>query len=198
MTSDCQTTIALAQIIVRGLLLSLVSAGGMVSIYFGWRLYQSAVLSQVEGEFSGHSLKVKLSAASPGVFLAAFGAYLLFSVSQHRWEDKEIIEPPVRPSAMTMAQHLGVWRVEYPAESSPPACVCPSSQDCLMKRTVIRSWIGGTSEYTAATLKEDLASIRVSLERITPTGPDEQTLKIKATQALVRLESAADESGKRQ
>ena len=61
---DCQSTIEFAQIVVRGVLLALVSVGGMVSIYFGWRLYQSAILSQVEGEFSTQSLKFKLSAAS--------------------------------------------------------------------------------------------------------------------------------------
>lgn len=200
MDADCQSTIEFAQIVVRGLLLALVSVGGMISIYFGWRLYQAAILSKVEGEYSGPNLKFKLSAASPGVFLAAFGAYLLLSVAQHRWIETETREEPLaRPSALTAAPWSFVQRVQHRAEASLPSCNCPPKQECLLaKSTKGKVWIGGTSEVTDTSLNEDLTSIRVVLERVTPVDRAERTRHLKATQALARLEAAAAEaSGER-
>lgn len=193
---DCQSTIEFAQIVVRGVLLALVSVGGMVSIYFGWRLYQSAILSQVEGEFSTQSLKFKLSAASPGVFLAAFGAYLLLSVSQHRWHEQEVHEAIAKPSAWSSKLLSGFHRTDYrPEQPVQQSCSCPPKQECLLaKTTKVKDWMGGANDVTTHSLKEDLSAIRSVLEGISPNGSTERLRLVKATQALARLEAAAIEA----
>lgn len=197
MVADCDTTIELARIAVRGVALAMVSAGGILCVYFGFRLYQSAVLSRVTGELSGLNLKVKLSAASPGVFLAAFGAYLLFTVSQHRWIEQETEERAVQASASQATPRASVWQVQHssPAAPAAPTCACPPRQKCLLyKTTRVTSGIGGTSEVDAAALNEHLAAIRAHLERITPVQQAERIRHVKATQALMQLEAIVAEA----
>lgn len=195
MPPDCLSTIQFAQIAVRGSALLLVSIGGMVCIYLGWRLYQSAMSSAVAGELSVQGLSLKLSAASPGVFLAAFGAYLLFSVAQHRFLDKSHEEEAAAPSAHgSTVEHTTHWMAAQAATPpAAPSCTCPAQRECLLvrKKTSETSYIGGSADATLATLREDLSSMRALLANMTPSDQAERIRQVKATQALARLEALA-------
>lgn len=198
MQTDCLATIQFAQIVIRGLALLLVGIGGMVCIHLGGRLYLSAISSKVAGELSTQGLRVKLSAASPGIFMVAFGAYLLVTVAQHRFQDKrteEIVEMPnAHGSAVEAAPG---WMSAHAAQPPAPAeCTCPPQRACLLssKKTSETSYIGGAPEATQKTLREDLSSLRTLLEHTTPTDQTERIRLVKATQALVRLETLAKQA----
>jgi hypothetical protein len=107
--NDCGIPIELAQIFVRCVLLFMVSIGGCLSIFLGWRLYKDSIISKVDGEFNAGDIKIRISAAGPGIVLAGFGAYLLLSVSQHRFESTTEI---ARPQSQAMPGN-SYSRLEY-------------------------------------------------------------------------------------
>lgn len=104
---ECSLSTDYAQILVRGFLLTMVSSGGMLCIYLGWCLYKQAIVSKTTGTVEVSSFKLRFSAGSPGVVLAAFGAYLLFSVAQHRFESET--------AAPAMAGAAAYWHQPLPA-----------------------------------------------------------------------------------
>jgi hypothetical protein len=56
-------------------------AGGILCIYFGWKLYRDGIASAVESEMQhGDQWKFTLKALGPGVFFAAFGMWILVTV----------------------------------------------------------------------------------------------------------------------
>lgn len=210
MSVDCQNTVALAEIVVRGLLLSLVSLGGMLSIYLGWRLYTKALTSQTSGEVSWAKFRVKLSAASPGVFLAAFGAFLLYTTSTHRFEatsKQEQLVPmpshglpsdgdPLRPRRVLLQ---GLAPGERPTASARPgplpgavAAPAPGCQ-CLISRTTVETTVrrlGGSNEVTLEALQADVEAIRQGLRmvRLRPDASLEETVRqANAARSLDRI-----------
>jgi hypothetical protein len=75
------SSIDLAVVIFRGLVLVIAALGGCMSIYLGWKLYKDGLLSNVDGSFkSNNGWKISLSSAGPGVFFAAFGMWLLVTL----------------------------------------------------------------------------------------------------------------------
>ena len=93
---------------------------GIFSIYLGWSLYRDRVASKTGGELSLRELKLTLTAAGPGVFLALFGAYLLVSIVNHKVDLSSSNTPATLPKATLGAagpsSHL--LPVAFPAVSS--------------------------------------------------------------------------------
>lgn len=196
MSIDCQSGNALAEIIVRGLLLSLVCIGGMLSIYLGWRLYAQALSSETAGEISWATFKVKLSAASPGVFLAAFGAFLLYSTSTHRFElsFKQEQVSPTSHSVLIEGQVQPFLKVQDASTGDRQAKKADgSSCDCLLSKSTTE-WtirrLSGSDEVTVQTLQEDVMAIQrgLALVKLTPEANAEDTATIgKAVRSVDRL-----------
>ena len=72
--------------ITRGSVLLICAFAGVLSIYLGWRLYREAVVSKTSGLLEFKGLRFRLIAAGPGVFLVAFGAWLLVHLVDHPLE----------------------------------------------------------------------------------------------------------------
>lgn len=65
----------------RGINMMLVTLGGILSIYLGWKLYRDGIASSVESEMQhGDKWKFTMKALGPGVFFALFGMWILVTV----------------------------------------------------------------------------------------------------------------------
>lgn len=65
----------------RGINMMLVTLGGLLSIYLGWKLYRDGIDSAVESEMQhGDNWKFTMKALGPGVFFALFGMWILVTV----------------------------------------------------------------------------------------------------------------------
>jgi hypothetical protein len=211
---DCNSNIEIAQILIRGALLLTVSAAGIFSIYLGWRLYRDAVVSKTIGAIEAPSFKLRFSAASPGVVLAGFGAYLVLAVAQHRFET-ETAAPIATKSSMS-SSHPGVCRSldapstrysHQPVERTSGAYVVlaqaptgasaikPTQEpfECaLWKRKT--KYLGGANGSGAAGLDNDLAKIIGLVDASPSTTDEERRSKRRALQVLGDLRVLAADS----
>jgi hypothetical protein len=65
----------------HGINMMIVTLGGVLSIYLGWRLYRDGIASAVESEMQhGENWKFTLRSLGPGVFFALFGMWILVTV----------------------------------------------------------------------------------------------------------------------
>lgn len=87
-----------ALVFFRGTVLIACSAGGIMSIYLGWRLYKDSMLARTEGSAHFGNMKFRLISAGPGIFFAAFGMWLLTTLAQQQvqLDDKDSIRSPVK------------------------------------------------------------------------------------------------------
>jgi hypothetical protein len=96
----------------RAAILLLCTVGGLLCIYLGWRLYKDVILVSARGEMEAPGFKFKLASGGPGIFLVAFGIWLLLSMSNRTL----ILEDSgnVKPTAMqSNSPHLsGFIRVQ--------------------------------------------------------------------------------------
>ncbi|HEX4507171.1 MAG TPA: hypothetical protein VH722_15685 [Alphaproteobacteria bacterium] len=82
--------IDLATVIFRGSVLAIVALGGCMSIFLGWKLYKDGLLSHVQGSLKQRNgWNISLSSAGPGVFFAAFGMWLLITLTNRDMGIKE-------------------------------------------------------------------------------------------------------------
>jgi hypothetical protein len=158
----------MALVLVRGLILVVAALGGCLSIYLGFRLYRDGMASQVAGEMSHTGgWRLRLTAAGPGVFFAAFGAWLLVHVADkpmvNEVESSAVVAAPApeapAPAATKGAfsrpadneAHLILAQVvqKAPAQAAPPPYVC-----YLRTKRTARLFDGNS--LTAERLRNDL------------------------------------------
>jgi hypothetical protein len=87
--------------VLRMLERQMIVAGGILAIFLGYRLFRLAHVS----EDSSGKIKTKLfeftaSKVGPGVFFAAFGAWVLYSAMTTRIDISTSTQPQVRASAL--------------------------------------------------------------------------------------------------
>jgi hypothetical protein len=72
----------------------IVAAGGIASIYWGYKLFSSSSLSNNSGgTFKSRFFTVTMTKVGPGVFFALFGAYILISDLNSQIDYKEVTAP---------------------------------------------------------------------------------------------------------
>lgn len=78
----------------RGINMMLVTLGGLLSIFLGWKLYRDGITSAVESEMQhGDKWKVTMKALGPGVFFALFGMWILVTVINKEVSTESRTEP---------------------------------------------------------------------------------------------------------
>ncbi len=206
----CYQLIELAQISVRGLLMLLVSIGGFLSIYLGWRLYMNAIISSVSGELDTGKIKIRFAAAGPGIILAAFGAWLLTSVAQHRFVVSHEKEKAVTyrdeyslkafpqktnntltqksPNETEKATYIKATVLSEGKESTPiPKC------QCLVYQKRAYSYSSGGSEIREGSIKDGI-EIAIREIRDSPIGSEKiMSDRGKALAILLHIKSALDD-----
>lgn len=201
METACQSNIEVTQIIVRAILLTMVSAGGILCIYLGWRLYKDSIISKVTGEFSRGDLKLKITSACPGILLAAFGSYLLFTVAQHRFTINTSIPIPRSSSAQwsehgaTSTQNLRS-KLNYlltVADRPPPVCEAPArciktdpNVQCFVQyRTTVN--VSGNRMPTVDEFSQELGPIKSLIAKLEPKDDADRNTSRRAIRTLDSL-----------
>jgi hypothetical protein len=93
-------------LIFRGITLLLVTFGGILCIYLGWRLYRDGINSAVNSEFSkGEQWKITLRSAGPGVFFALFGMGILVWIV-HNQTEIQTLEPEPAEQGLNVGSGL--------------------------------------------------------------------------------------------
>jgi hypothetical protein len=208
---DCQNIIPLAQILARVIMMSFVSLGAILSIYWGWHLYKNGVQSAVSGEVESRGIALKFVSAGPGIVLAGFGAWLLSTVAAHpAFEYKakvqgqtSAIDSPM--GQVTQGRFMTVAAANKQASDSKaidtkpaaldsktaPACTCRA----FITETNIKS-MGGTAKASPSN-EEILQSLEAALAAIRGAQVPGSTIASHTSRTLESLEYlrelAADE-----
>ncbi len=98
MDSDNFMLLQLFAVGARSVVLVIAALAGTLCLYLGWKLYKDAVVSRTGGALETSSFKVKLAAASPGVFFVAFGTFLLVTLVNKPYKvelDQDSCAPPI-------------------------------------------------------------------------------------------------------
>ena len=74
----------------RAVILVIAALAGVMCIYLGWRLIFEGIKAKTQLELSHASLKVSLSASTPGIFFVLFGIGLLIYSVQNRIDIQDI------------------------------------------------------------------------------------------------------------
>ncbi len=126
--------LSLAQLLVRLFMMTFVSIGAILSINWGWRLYRDCIVSRTSGELQSQSIKLKFSAAGPGVLLAAFGAWLLSLVATHQFSVETTT--PTKPTAHIVAGRFIKAQANATGTTSTVAANSKGAKEC--ERCAIR------------------------------------------------------------
>lgn len=140
----------------RGINLMLVTLGGILSIYLGWRLYRDGIVSAVESEVRhGDKWKFAMKALGPGVFFALFGMWILVTVigkevsTESRGEPVEVEEVSGdAPDADKAAALDKAPEVDVNAGTKTPA-----SGDAAPAAKKVSFWLGLIPQAQAQTVK---------------------------------------------
>ena len=127
---DPEVLLSVTQLLVRLFLMTFVSVGAILCINWGWRLYRECVVSRTSGELQSQNIKLKFTAAGPGVLLVAFGAWLLSLVATHQFsvetstsmKPTAYLESVPKPSNSLFADYK-YWKMgeaAVPPPSVPP------------------------------------------------------------------------------
>lgn len=137
----CDQLIDIILAIGRVTVLILGTLGGIFSIYLGWNLYKDTVRSKTSSELTFKSLRLVLVASGPGVFLAVFGTYLLYSITMQRLdlgvETQRTLPHPsaARPSAAFDSIQPKLMPVAG-IENSKPAVNLPTPSNAAADCTI--------------------------------------------------------------
>ena len=155
--------------ITRASILVIAALAGILCIYLGWRLYKDAVISKSKGELEGTGFKVSITTASPGIFLAAFGIWLLLSIVNRPLvvESQTGQSPSAKPPSSQSPPSLSTPPFAFlDARAAEPAKKKPSRgpEDCLVtwKRTEFYGGQGGslTKESFRSAITESIGAIQ--------------------------------------
>lgn len=173
----------------RGIVLIVAALAGTLSIYLGWKLYRDAVVSPTKGEAHFRGLTLHL-AGGPGVFLAAFGSWLLVHLAHVQLE--MIDTPQARTSLSSVAK--GAFLTV--ATAADPPTKDPVRRDCIVPARVRRLFGGAaapTPEQVSGALDtaiKDLQDIeRGRLRR----GEDKDMKRLEALHMLIEMKESLEE-----
>lgn len=183
--SQVDTVFALA----RGGVLIIAAIAGIVCIYLGWRLYNDAVVSKSKGEFQGGGLRFTLTAASPGVFLVAFGIWLLITLV-NRTATLEHTEENVRKEKPT-AMQSGVLKMAA-AKKLPVT----EEQPCILRRKTTRVLFSGGEVLNATHIEDAMRQSISGLTRAGDYGVTDITERAALIGTLQIIREAANENRK--
>jgi hypothetical protein len=177
-TSLVETILAIGRVTV--LILGMLS--GTFTIYLGWKLYRERVVSRSVGELNFKDLRIALTAAGPGVFLALFGAYLLVTVINRPLDLSQSLAPEAVESDSSEQKTnstapVGVEPQFFLTSSTSPAKPLANAQNrCLIFRRTITLY-SGDREITAADADSSLeVAFRVLHDRQASLPADSQEL----------------------
>jgi hypothetical protein len=157
MQADPTANIDLAMVVIRGIVLIVAALGGVLSIYFGWKLYRDGLASAVSAEASrNNSWAFKMRAVGPGVFFALFGAALLVYLTRQEMAIQSATDPPAEivpvpakqltsagprvPMATPQAQSAAA---PLPAVSAAEPRPTPGRPACRCQTRIIRRFSDG-------------------------------------------------------
>lgn len=143
---NCADLIDAILAIGRVTVLSLGMFAGTLTIYLGWRLYREGVTSRSQGELTFKNLRVALTAAGPGVFLALFGSYLIWSIVSQPLVLKSRISAPANarfdshflPSTESQVPTLRL----LPVQATATTTAAPNCAKCVITETEKRLFTG--------------------------------------------------------
>lgn len=180
--------------------MAFVSVGAILSIYWGWRLYTECIASRVSGELHSKSLRFKFTAASPGVLLAAFGAWLLSLVATHPFslESSSSLQRPTSLSTRS-ERSVGAFAIEnrssFQMVVDTPRANAPQNpqkcDECILKKIVIKNMDG---REVAPSATEIADAIDVSIAKLRAdhnTSGSSRDNAVTALQTLTYLREAA-------
>ena len=173
---DPEVLLSVVQLCVRLFLMTFVSIGAILCINWGWRLYRDCVVSRTSGELQSQNMKLKFTAAGPGVLLVAFGAWLLSLVATHQFSVET--STPTKPTAYiesfpkaqnSQTADYRFWKtneVANPTVSVPPPQDLAKSERCAVRRFASRNMDGNawepTSQEIQSAIETSMAAVRAS------------------------------------
>jgi len=170
----------------RVIVLVLGMLSGTFTIFLGWRLYRDGVVSRAKGELTFKDLRIALTAAGPGVFLALFGAYLLWLIVSQPLEliDRTATPAPTKYSsagAPRSEQYSNSFIVRVQASSPQP----PSPRCVIHERT--RRLMTGADARTPDQIFDALNIASGTLETRAATAADsEEARRLRQSVAVLR------------
>ncbi|MDP1956253.1 MAG: hypothetical protein Q8K71_17455 [Polaromonas sp.] len=128
---------------------------GALSIYLGWRLCQSKVISDTSTEIMWKSWRVALT-AGPGIFLAVFGAAIVAWIVSQQLDlsTQQSIQSTVSITPRTQGRLLLVQNDAVPIP-----------QNCIIRSRTRRLYDGDTTGPKAEDIKEALDRSVATLSR---------------------------------
>lgn len=172
----------------RGAVLLISAIGGVLAIYWGWRLYCDSVVSQTSGEAKFKGITLKMVAAGPGVFLAGFGAWLLVHVVNNQLEITDATRART-PTTYEIYDTPRLMPVQAPTTQSPTKC------ECILERSHKSKLFSGEQEgLTRESVQLALDTAIEELLRVEknfPTNSDSRAHKL--SEAIDVLQTMRDE-----
>ncbi len=130
--------------ITRAVVYIIATAGGVLSVYLGYRLYMHGVESAVSGSASHSGWSGTLRSTGPGVFLVLFGAAILATVifSKAEFATEESVENGALSGLLTAPAHAAVRAaVAAPGNTSSRQTRQTggkTAKDCIVERRVTK------------------------------------------------------------
>lgn len=169
-------------ILASGRVLVLVSGmvSGMICIYLGYRLYGEGIKSKSTGEFSFNSIKIAITAASPGIFLALFGSYLMVTIIHKQLElhQKQYSEQAPYPSTSTEksdSEKSFLLKTQGNANEQRRDCRCLIRE---IKKSLFSGSQGLTPDAAETSLTVAIETLETEIER---TTSHEKVIRYRAT-----------------
>jgi hypothetical protein len=147
----------------RGIVLVGCAIGGILSIYLGWRLYADSMLAKTEGTAHFSNMRFRLVSAGPGVFFAAFGMWLLVSLSKQTVQLNDQVGLPANSGSTQAVPSPSGFSQMPPALSQPrflrvqaSSNQINSSNTCLVRKRS-RSFFVGDQKINPKEISDDLS-----------------------------------------
>ena len=201
--TTCEAAVLIA-VIARALVLLVASLGALICIYLGWRLYKDAVISRSEGTLEGAGWKLTLTAASPGLFLIAFGIWLLISLVNRTTSIEQSVSTATERKAdwkatlLTSSATAASSRLPSATSATtedasqgtlkPPSssCQCP----CPLKSTKI-AFFPGTRPLDAPRIRDAMRKSIKAITRARDNAIPDVSDRAALVETLLEIEEAA-------
>ncbi len=144
----------------RVVVLWLALIAGILCIYFGWSLYKNTIISKTTGNLSYGQIKIAIAANGPGIFLAAFGAYIIHSTVSQKLELTSNGPYEQHPTSSFSQNENKLEQIKYINHQIPTKCLVFSTRKSLLLgnedptkddiKSAIDASISALSENTSA------------------------------------------------
>lgn len=196
-SDSCSAVVVdLALTLSRGSVLLISALAGVLCIYLGWRLYRDAVVSKTAGLVEYKGLRFRLVAAGPGVFLVAFGAWLLVHLIDRPLEMSDPVTHSSVPLDQSNVNHHPLGATEAlilrVADSPTDAQAIPQ---CIVPTRIRRLYGGGaelslTRQTVAEALRDSIEVLQLQSKSPSsdlPSGSPATDLRRERTLVTLKL-----------